>query len=159
MEAEAEVRFSTLKERDENEATEETEAVEKEVDDGVKEGEAAARDAAVDAAAAAAAATKEAIRAKYGTWGVRVAETFGEDSWVVKQTVASDNGCCKACLIIGCLLTGCYCCCCFFCFCFGGCCCGGCCGACKKSEDENQGIVKKEPVTTEPQKEYGAADP
>jgi len=75
---------------------------------------------------------KRALYDKYGSFGLHIAEQFGDD--VVETLMMFRSGWFQFAFWTCCLLTGCYFCCCG-CFC---CCC--CCGKCKPETDENEEV-------------------
>lgn len=75
---------------------------------------------------------KRGLYDKYGSFGLHIAEQFGDD--VVETLMMFRSGWFQFAFWTCCLLTGCYFCCCG-CFC---CCC--CCGKCKPETDENEEV-------------------
>lgn len=67
--------------------------------------------------------TKRDIYDHYGSLGLYVADTFGEDN--VRTYFVLSSKWCKGLMIFCCFVTGCCCCCCCLC------CCNFCCGKCK----------------------------
>ncbi|XP_019613463.1 PREDICTED: dnaJ homolog subfamily C member 5-like isoform X1 [Branchiostoma belcheri] len=98
--------------------------------------------------------TKKNIYDEYGSFGLYVAEQFGEEN--VNTYFILTSGWCKALFVFCGIITGCYLCCCFCC------CCNFCCGKCKPRPEEDEEFVnlnpedlqvdeEDSPVTSQPQ--------
>lgn len=93
---------------------------------------------------------KRALYDKYGSFGLHIAEQFGDD---VVETLMMFRSKWFQCVFWSCcLLTGCYFCCCG-CFC---CCC--CCGKCKPETDENEEVPDISQFEQEDRGENAAAN-
>lgn len=98
---------------------------------------------------------KRALYDKYGSFGLHIAEQFGDD--VVETLMMFRSKWFQCAFWTCCLLTGCYFCCCG-CFC---CCC--CCGKCKPETDEAEGVPDisefEDVVTNQPVREDNTSIP
>jgi len=96
---------------------------------------------------------KRKIYDDYGSFGLYLADQFGDD--MVKHMMFLRSPLFKSLFCLCCLITGCYFCCCFCC------CCGFCCGKCKPKLDDEEDDVPEvddleednqggDPVTSQP---------
>lgn len=97
---------------------------------------------------------KRGLYDKYGSFGLHIAEQFGDD--VVETLMMFRSGWFQFAFWTCCLLTGCYFCCCG-CFC---CCC--CCGKCKPETDENEEVPDisqfEDVITSQPERDNNTSN-